>query len=98
MSLHACFRVMVCHCFDHNTTHQIRETLRYILSSIEITQGWGQKVKTPFELMASIFRVTETDFTPDKSWIGFMNQMGYYHYHWLPPTGHPDHSDLLVQL
>ncbi len=78
---------------NKDNPYQIRETLRYILSSIEITQGWGQKVKTPFELMVSIFRVTEADFTPDRSLTGFMNQMGYYHYHWPTPTGHPDHSD-----
>jgi len=73
--------------------HQIRETLRYILSTKEISQGWGQKVKTPFELVTSILRVTEADFTPNSSLTGSMNQMGYLHYHWPTPTGHPDRSD-----
>jgi uncharacterized protein (DUF1800 family) len=72
---------------------QIRETLRFILSSQEIAQGWGGKVKTPFELMTSILRVTEADFTPNQSLTGQMNQMGYLHYRWPTPTGHPDRSD-----
>ncbi len=78
---------------NKSNPHQIRETLRYILSSKEFTQGWGQKVKTPFELMASILRLTEADFTPNSSLTGFMNQMGYLHYHWPTPTGHPDRSN-----
>jgi len=49
---------------------QIRETLRFILSSQEITLGWGSKVKSPFELMTSILRVTEADFTPNQSFDG----------------------------
>src|SRR6185369_4420684 len=68
-------------------------TLRYILSTVEMTQGWGQKVKTPFELIASIVRVTEAGFYPNQTLTDSMNQMGYLHYHWITPTGHPDRSD-----
>jgi len=78
---------------NKDNPHQIRETVRYILLSKEITQGWGLKVKTPFELIASLLRVTEADFTPSSSLTGFMNQMGYLHYHWPTPTGHPDRAD-----
>jgi len=78
---------------NKDNPHQVRETLRYILSTKEILQGWGQKVKTPFELMTSILRVTEADFTPSQTLTGFMSQMGYQHYHWPTPTGHPDRSD-----
>ncbi len=78
---------------NRDSPHQIRETLRYILSSKEMTQGWGQKVKTPFEFMVSILRATQADFTPNLSLNGSMNQMGYLHYHWPTPTGHPDRSD-----
>jgi uncharacterized protein (DUF1800 family) len=73
---------------DH--PNQIRETLRYILTAKEMEQGWGQKVKTPFELVASMMRVTGADFTPRPLLSGLMNQMGYLHYHWPTPTGHPD--------
>lgn len=75
---------------NKSNPHQIKEVLRYILLSKEFTQGWGQKVKTPFELIASILRVTEADFTPHPQMTGFLNQMGYLHYHWPTPTGHPD--------
>jgi uncharacterized protein (DUF1800 family) len=78
---------------NRDNPHQIRETLRYIISSKEMSQGWGQKVKTPFELIVSILRVTEADFAPTQQLTGFMNQMGYLHYHWPTPTGHPDRAD-----
>jgi len=78
---------------NKDNPHQIRETLRYILSANEISQGWGQKIKTPFELMTSILRVTGADFMPNSSLTGSMNQMGYLHYHWPTPTGHPDRAD-----
>jgi uncharacterized protein (DUF1800 family) len=77
---------------NRDNPHQIRETLRYILSSKRFTQDWGQKVKTPFELIASILRLTQADFTPNYSLTNFMNQMGYLHYKWPTPTGHPDRS------
>jgi len=50
-------------------------------------------VKSPFELMTSILRVTEADFTPNQSLTAQMNQMGYLHYHWPTPTGHPDRAE-----
>ncbi|HLZ17642.1 MAG TPA: DUF1800 family protein, partial [Cyclobacteriaceae bacterium] len=78
---------------NKDNPYQIRETLRYILSAKEISQGWGLKIKTPFELMASILRLTEADFTPNSSLTGSMNQMGYLHYRWPTPTGHPDRTD-----
>jgi len=78
---------------NKDNPHQIRETLRYILLAKEMTQGWGQKVKTPFELMASLLRATGANFTPTLQLNGFMNQMGYLHYHWPTPTGHPDRSN-----
>jgi uncharacterized protein (DUF1800 family) len=76
-----------------DSPHQIRETVRYILLSKEMSEQWGQKVKTPFELMASILRITDAEFTPNNALTGFMNQMGYLHYHWPTPTGHPDRAD-----
>jgi uncharacterized protein (DUF1800 family) len=77
---------------NKDNPNQIRETLRYILTSKEFKLGWGQKVKTPFELTVSILRVTEAEFTPNQSLTGSMNQMGYLHYRWPTPTGHPDRA------
>ncbi len=72
---------------------QIRLVLRFILLSKEMTSSWGQKVKRPFELIASLLRTTSADFTPNSSLTGQLSQMGYFHYQWPTPTGHPDKSE-----
>ena len=71
---------------------QIRETIRFILHSKEFLTSWGKKVKRPFELVASILRATNADFTPNASLTGMLSQMGYQHFNWPTPTGHPDKS------
>lgn len=80
--------------WTHNqkSPDQIKETIRYILSTKEFTSAETQKVKRPFELLASMFRVTGADFTPNASLTGYLAQMGYQHYQWPSPTGHPDKS------
>jgi len=72
---------------------QIKETVRYILLSKEFAASWGKKVKRPFELVTSIVRATASDFTPNQGLTGQLSQMGYFHYQWPTPTGHPDKSD-----
>lgn len=72
---------------------QIKQTLRFILSSRELTNAWGRKVKRPFELLASLLRATAADFTPNGSLTGQLSQMGYFHYQWPTPTGHPDKTE-----
>ena len=72
---------------------QIREVLRYILTTKEFSSGWGQKVKRPFELMVSILRATNADFTPNSALAGMLSQMGQYQFQWPTPTGHPDKSE-----
>jgi uncharacterized protein (DUF1800 family) len=72
---------------------QIKHVLRFILLSKELQSSWGQKVKRPFELVASLLRATSADFTPNGSLTGQLSQMGYFHYQWPTPTGHPDKSE-----
>jgi len=71
---------------------QIKETLRYILSTKEFINLSSQKVKRPFELIASLFRITHADVTPNSLLTQRMARMGYLHYQWPAPTGHPDKS------
>jgi uncharacterized protein (DUF1800 family) len=71
---------------------QIAQTLTFILNSSEFKSSAGRKVKRPFEYLASIFRVTGTDFTPVNKLSDMLNPMGYFHFQWPTPTGHPDIS------
>lgn len=77
---------------NQKSPDQIKQTLQFILSSKELGTSWGKKIKRPFELLASLLRITQSDFTPNSSLTGMLSQMGYYHYQWPTPTGHPDKS------
>jgi uncharacterized protein (DUF1800 family) len=72
---------------------QIKQTVGHILSTKEFASTWGKKVKRPFQLMASVFRLAGADFVPNQGLTGQLAQMGYYHYNWQTPTGHPDTMD-----
>jgi uncharacterized protein (DUF1800 family) len=69
---------------------QIKQTVRSILLSPEFTQTWGQKVKRPFELVASFLRATEAEFTPTHPFFWLLDGMGYKQFAWPTPTGNPD--------
>jgi uncharacterized protein (DUF1800 family) len=72
---------------------QIKETIRFILSSSELKNQKAVKIKRPFELIASLLRAMSADFIPTPNLNGMLSQMGYYHYQWPTPTGHPDTSE-----
>jgi uncharacterized protein (DUF1800 family) len=78
---------------NQKSANQIKETIRFILHSNEFNSNWGQKVKRPFELIASMIRATGVDFTPNASLTGMLSQMGYFHFQWPTPTGHPDKKE-----
>ncbi len=69
---------------------QIRRVVRSILLSDAFAQTWGQKVKRPFELVASFLRASQADFTPDAAFLWLFSQSGYRMFDWPTPTGHPD--------
>jgi uncharacterized protein (DUF1800 family) len=69
---------------------QIRQTVRAILLAPEFTATWGAKVKRPFELIAAFVRATGAEFTLNASLFSTVSEMGYRHFNWAPPTGHPD--------
>jgi uncharacterized protein (DUF1800 family) len=69
---------------------QIKKTLQTIFLSVEFAQSTQGKLKRPFELMASIMRATQLDFTPNTTLNWMLGQLGYMHFMWPTPTGHPD--------
>ena len=74
---------------------QIKETVRYILSTREFTAMWGKKIKRPFDLIVSMFRAGNGEFINNANLTNLtprLAQMGYMHYQWSAPTGHPDTS------
>ena len=72
---------------------QLKQVIRTILLSDDCAKSAGQKTKTPFELLASFFRVTEAEFTPTMDFFWLMNRTGYTLFEWATPTGHPDRAD-----
>lgn len=69
---------------------QIKQTVRTILLSTEFAATWGQKVKRPFEVVASFLRITDADFKPNQGLFNQVAEMGYRQFAWPTPTGHPD--------
>ncbi|HEY5748721.1 MAG TPA: DUF1800 domain-containing protein [Chryseolinea sp.] len=78
---------------NQKSPDQIGQTLRYIINTKEFATTWGQKVKRPFHLMVSMLRATQAEITPNQGLTGQLSQMGYLHYNWQTPTGHPDVMD-----
>ncbi|MCH2043834.1 MAG: DUF1800 domain-containing protein [Saprospiraceae bacterium] len=72
--------------------HQIKEVVQTILFSPEFEASLGTKLKRPLELVASFVRSIDLSFTPNKHLVWMMDKMGYYHFRWVTPTGHPDHT------
>jgi uncharacterized protein (DUF1800 family) len=79
---------------------QIRRAVAVILRSQAFGSGLGQKVKRPFEFLASYIRATGMqlrlvdDSDPDGSnWSNILNNLantGHRLFEWPTPTGHPD--------
>jgi uncharacterized protein (DUF1800 family) len=69
---------------------QIRRTLRTIFLSEEFNNASNQKLKRPFELAVSVLRASATDFNPNTNLNWILARLGYKHFTWPTPTGHPD--------
>jgi len=76
-----------------NSPDQIMHVMREILLSPEISTGFGQKTKRPFEFVASFIRTTGADLRPDEDVLYDLGQCGQRLFQWAPPTGHPDTAD-----
>jgi uncharacterized protein (DUF1800 family) len=68
----------------------IKAILRTLVSSPEFNSKkyFRNKVKTPFEFVASVFRTTATDPVNPAALVQTLRQMGMPPYHALPPTGY----------
>lgn len=75
---------------------QIAQVIKTIVLSDEFKQAKGAKVKRPLELMASYMRVTNMDLTPNEPLHWLLGDLGYQHFQWPAPTGHPDDSEYWV--
>ncbi len=75
-----------------NAPDQLKKVVRTILLSNEFKTTWGQKVKRPLELVASVLRGANAVWTPDWDW-GFywwVSGLGQRLFEWSAPNGHPD--------
>jgi hypothetical protein len=70
--------------------------LRAILLSDDFAATWGQKVKKPFELIASFLRATGGDIRLRgenvDNLMNLCDGMGQHIFAWPTPTGHPDRT------
>ncbi len=81
---------------------QIRRVVRTIVLSSEFRSAWGQKIKRPFELVASYLRATGAELPADQvladpnagdywgSLLWNYGQAGHQLFEWPTPTGYPD--------
>lgn len=72
-----------------NADDQIARVVRTILESPEFLQ-WGDKIKRPFEYVASYLRITAAEFAPSDQLFWNMHPTGYRLFEWPTPNGHPD--------
>ncbi len=69
---------------------QLAQVVRTILLSDGFKTTWGGKVKRPFELVASLLRGTQVEWTPKNSFNWYFYEMGQYLFEWPTPDGYPD--------
>lgn len=78
---------------ETSSPDQIKKVVRTIITSPEMLQSFGGKVKNPLEYVISFLRSTASTVTPNASFLWQLAQMGYSLYSYNAPTGHPDTAD-----
>lgn len=75
-----------------HASDQIKQVVRTILLSSEFRTTWGEKVKRPLELIASVLRATNAEWQPDWTWSFYwwVSGLGQRLFEWPAPNGHPD--------
>ncbi len=80
---------------------QLKQTVKTILYSSEFKTAWGQKVKRPFEHIASALRSVapanailqpKTAYSSSDPFYGYYNPIGQPLFEWALPTGYPDQA------
>ncbi len=81
-----------------HSPHQLREVVRTIVLAPQFRLTWGQKVKRPFELVASALRAlgAELSFALDDeltdALLWLFEHTGHARFAWRPPDGYPDQA------
>ena len=72
---------------------QLKIVTKALIMSDEFRSTWGQKIKRPFEVIASTLRATQANFTEFEDFRWNYGKLGQPLFEWGPPTGYPDDSD-----
>ena len=78
---------------QHQAADQIAQVVRLIALSDEFAAAWGQKIKTPFEVMVSSLRALDVTFHPTDDFLNYYDyRMGQPLFGHLTPDGYPDRA------
>jgi uncharacterized protein (DUF1800 family) len=73
---------------------QIAKVIRAVVLSPEFAEMPAQKLKRPFEFLASFYRATGAKITsPSLDFIWSLSKAGWNQHEFRPPTGHPDKAE-----
>ncbi|MGH1335713.1 MAG: DUF1800 domain-containing protein [Aureispira sp.] len=72
---------------------QIRQVLRFILSSKEFHASLGTKFKTPFQLLLSLFRSLQVEVVPNLHLRWMLGELGQMPFSAPAPDGFPDRAE-----
>jgi uncharacterized protein (DUF1800 family) len=73
---------------------QIAKVLKAIALSPEFTETPPQRLKRPFEFLASFYRRTNAEVrSPSLQYHWALQKAGWMQHEFRPPTGHPDHNE-----
>jgi uncharacterized protein (DUF1800 family) len=70
--------------------NQLKEVVRTIITAPEFADTYGQKTKTPLELVVSLARAADAPVRPNQHLYYMLQNMGQQLFGWATPTGHPD--------
>lgn len=77
-----------------NAPDQIAQVIRGIVLAPEFSEAPPQKLKRPFEFLASFYRVSGAEVTsPNLNYIWELSKAGWNQHEFRPPTGHPDKAE-----
>ena len=75
-----------------NSEGDLRQLMISLLSSKEFWQNRGQKIKTPFEFIASSIRSLDAEVADLRPLLRWCTRMGQPLYAYQAPTGYPDNA------
>ena len=73
-----------------NSPTQMQQVLTILANSAEFASSAGQKVKTPFQFLISLLRISGAEINPSSTLTYGLSTLGAPLYHWAAPNGPPD--------